>query len=140
MVLLYGVSQTRWSPCMACLTYFPWTQIGQPGSSGLPWLDRNTQTAIFTTEPPILVFSGAIQDAQGDLEKQSIFKPVSKTDKIRKPAPRASKKHKKTTFELPKNGFCENMVFAIPSTRKPCSSLSITLPGCLAYFRVYWDY
>ena len=86
-------------------------------------LDR-TQTAIFTTEPPILLFSGAIQDAQDDLEKHSIFKPVSKTEKVRKPALRASKKHKKTTFELPKNVFCENMVFAIPSTRKPCSKSS----------------
>ena len=51
------------------------------------------QTAIFTTDPPIPLFSGAIQDPQSDLEKHSIFKPVSKAEKLRKLAPRASKKH-----------------------------------------------
>ena len=79
-----------------------------------------TQTQVFTTDPFIPLFSGAIQDPQNDIEKHSIFKPVSKTEKVRKPALRASKKHKKTTFELPKNVFCGNMVFAIPSKRKPC--------------------
>ena len=82
-------------------------------------LDR-IQSIIFTPEPPVLLFSGAIQDAQGDLEKHSIFKPVSKAEKLRKPAPRASKKHQKSSLESPINDFCENMVFAIPSTRKPC--------------------
>mgnify|MGYP003325040732 CR=1 FL=1 len=68
----------------------------------------------------IALFSRAIQDPQGDLEKHSIFKPVSKAEKLRKPAPRASKKHQKSTLESPINDFCENMVFAIPSMRKPC--------------------
>ena len=73
------------------------------------------QTTIFTMEPPVSLFSGAIQDPQDDLEKHSIFSPVSKAEKLRKPAPRASKKHQKSTLELPINNFCENMVFAIPS-------------------------
>ena len=70
------------------------------------------QTQVFTTDPPVALFSGAIQDPQGDLEKHSIFKPVSKEEKLRKPAPRASKKHQKSTLELPINvflrkpGFC----------------------------------
>ena len=37
---------------------------------------------LFTTEPPVSLFSGAIQDPQGDLEKHSIFKPVSKAEKL----------------------------------------------------------
>ena len=55
-------------------------------------LDR-TQTAIFSPDPPVALFSGAIQDPQSDLEKLQIFKPVSKTEKIRKTTPRASEKH-----------------------------------------------
>ena len=51
------------------------------------------QTDLFTTDPPIPLFSGAIQDPQDDLEQLSIFKPVSKAEKLRKPAPGASKKH-----------------------------------------------
>ena len=74
-----------------------------------------TQTNLFTPEPPVPLFSGANQDPQGDLEKHSIFKPVSKTEKVRKTTPRASKKHQKSALESPKNDFCENMVFAIPS-------------------------
>ena len=74
-----------------------------------------TQTEVFTMEPPVALFSGAIQDPQGDLEKHWIFKPVSNPEKLRKPAPRASKKHQNSTLELPINDFCENMVFAIPS-------------------------
>ena len=77
-------------------------------------LDR-IQTAIFTPEPPVTLFSGAIQDPQSDLGKHWIFKPVSKAEKLRKPAPRASKKHQKSTLESPINDFCENMIFAIPS-------------------------
>ena len=77
------------------------------------------QTTIFTTEPPVTLFSGAIQDPQGDLEKHSIFKPVSKAEKLRKAAPRASKRHRKSTLESLVNVFCGNMVFAIPSMRKP---------------------
>ena len=70
---------------------------------------------IFTMDPCIPLFYGANQDPQSDLEKHSIFKPFSKAEKLRKPAPRASKKHKKSTLESPINDFCENMVFAIPS-------------------------
>ena len=77
-------------------------------------LDR-TQTGIFTTDPVVPLFSGAIQGPQGNLKKHRIFKPVSKAEKLRKPAPRASKKHQKSTLELPMNDFCENIVFAIPS-------------------------
>ena len=51
------------------------------------------QTAIFTMDPPVPLFSGAIQDLQSDLDKHSIFKPASKAEKLRKLAPRASKKH-----------------------------------------------
>ena len=61
------------------------------------------------------LFSGAIQDPQADLEKHSIFKPVSKTEKVRKTNPRASKKHQKSALGSAKNDFCENMVLAIPS-------------------------
>ena len=41
-----------------------------------------TQADLFTTEPPVPLFSGAIQDPQVDFEKQSIFKPVSKAAKV----------------------------------------------------------
>ena len=47
------------------------------------------------------LFCGAIQDPQGDLKKHSIFKSVSKAEKIRKPVPRASKTHEKSTSESP---------------------------------------
>ena len=73
------------------------------------------KSAIFTPEPIMPLFSGAIHGPQGNLEKHSIFKPVSNAEKLRKPAPRASKKHQNSTLELPINDFCENMVFAIPS-------------------------
>ena len=82
-------------------------------------LDR-TQTGMFTPDPCISLFYDANRDPQDDLEKQSISKPVSKAEKIRKPAPRASKKHQKSTLESPKTHVCKNMVFAIPSLRKPC--------------------
>ena len=78
------------------------------------------QTTIFTMDPCIPLFYGANQDPQGDLEKHSNFKPVSKAEKIRKSIPKPSKKHKNSTLETPKHSFCENMVFAIPSTQKPC--------------------
>ena len=52
-----------------------------------------TQSNVFTTDPSVSLFSGAIQDPQNDLEKHSIFKPVSKAEKLRKAIPRASKKH-----------------------------------------------
>ena len=74
-----------------------------------------TESNLFSPEPPVLLFSGAIQDPQGVLEKHSIFKPVSKPEKLRKPSPRASKKHEKSTLESPINVFCGNMVFAILS-------------------------
>ena len=51
------------------------------------------KSVLFTMDPPVALFSGAIQDPQSDLEKHSIFKPVSKAEKLRKLAPRASKKH-----------------------------------------------
>ena len=74
-----------------------------------------TQSDVFSPDPPVALFSGAIQGPQRDLEKHRIFKPVSKAEKLRKPAPRASEKHQKSTLESPINDFCENMVFAIPS-------------------------
>ena len=83
-------------------------------------LSHRIQTNLFTMDPVMPLFSGAIQDPQADLEKHLIFKPVSKTEKIRKTIPRASKKHKKSGLEPSENDFCENMVFAIPSLRKPC--------------------
>ena len=57
------------------------------------WLLHRIQTGIFTMEPPVALFSGAIQDPQDDLEKHRIFKTVSKAEKLRKPAPMASQKH-----------------------------------------------
>ena len=78
------------------------------------------QTTIFSPEPPIALFPGANRAPQDDLEKHRLFKPVSMVEKLRKPAPRASKKHQKSTPESPINNVCENMVFAIPSMRKPC--------------------
>ena len=68
------------------------------------------QTAISTTDPPVALFSGPIQDLQGDLKKHSIFKPVSKAEKLRKPGPRASEKHQKSTLESPKR-FLRKRVF-----------------------------
>ena len=73
------------------------------------------KSIIFTPDPVMPLFSGANRDPQDDLEKHRIFKPVSRAEKLRKPAPRASKKHQKSTLESPINDFCENMVFAIPS-------------------------
>ena len=78
------------------------------------------QNIISTTEPPVLLFSGAIQDPTGNLKKHSIFEPASKTAKIRKTTPKALEKHRKSTLGSPKNGFSENIVFAIPSLRKRC--------------------
>ena len=48
------------------------------------------QTGLFTPEPPVALFSGAIEDPQSDLEKHLIFKPVSEAQKVRKTAPKAS--------------------------------------------------
>ena len=79
-----------------------------------------TQTGLFTMEPVMSLFSGAIQDPQDVLQKHRIFKPVSEAEKIRKPASRAPKKHEKSTLESPINKFCKNMVFAIPFMQKPC--------------------
>ena len=76
--------------------------------------------AIFAMDPVMPLFSDAIQDPHADLEKHSIFKPVSKTEEVRKTTPRASKKHQKSTLEAPINDFWENMVFAISSMRNPC--------------------
>ena len=78
------------------------------------------QTDLFTPDPPVTLFSGAIQDPQDDLKKQSIFKPVSEAEKSRKSDPKAPKKHQKSTLESPINVFGGNLVFAIPSMRKPC--------------------
>ena len=84
------------------------------------------QTNLFTMEPPVLLFSGAIQDPQGDLEKHSIVKAASKAENLRKPTPRASKKnsknrpsnHQKTIFA--RTWFLqyllyENLVFRAPT-------------------------
>ena len=68
------------------------------------------QSIIFTPEPPVPLFSNAIQDPQDDLEKHAIFKPASKAEKLRKPAPRVSKKHQKSILESQITDFCQNMV------------------------------
>ena len=78
------------------------------------------QTDLFTTDPPVSLFSSAIQDPQDDLKKHSIFKPVSEAEKSRKSDPKAPQKHQKSTLESPKNVFGGNLFFAIPSMRKPC--------------------
>ena len=85
---------------------------------------HRTQTGLFTTDPVMPLFSGAIQDPQGDLENHAIFKPVSKAEKLRKPAPRASKKHQKSTLESPINVFCENVVLQY----LPCENLVLAAP------------
>ena len=54
------------------------------------------------------------------LEKHSIFKPVSKAAEVRKTVPEAAEKTLKSTLDSFKHDFCENMVSAIPSIRKPC--------------------
>ena len=71
-----------------------------------------TQTHVFTMDPCIPLFYGANQDPQGDLEKHSIFKPVSKAEKNQKKYTQALQEtHKidprntKTQF-LRKHGFC----------------------------------
>ena len=53
------------------------------------------QSVLFTIDPCIPLFYGALPDPQGDLEKHSIFKLVSEEEKVRKTIPKASKKHKK---------------------------------------------
>ena len=65
------------------------------------------KTVIFTLDPVVPLFCGAIQDPQGDLKKHSIFKRVSNAEKVRKPAPKASKKQKKSTFATPKKTFAK---------------------------------
>ena len=67
-------------------------------------------------EPPVSLFSGAIQDPQGDLEKHSIFKPVSKAEKIQQTQKIDLRITKKTLFA--KTWFVqylphENMVFRV---------------------------
>ena len=51
------------------------------------------QSAIFTPDPVMPLFSGANRDPQDDLEKHSISKPVSEAEKFRKSDPKASEKH-----------------------------------------------
>jgi hypothetical protein len=46
-------------------------------------------------DPCIPLFYGANQDPQGELQKHSIFKPVSKAEKIRKSTPQALQKTQK---------------------------------------------
>ena len=73
---------------------------------------HRTQSDVFTTDPPIHVLSGAIQDPHGDLEKHSIFKRVSKAAKIRKSIPQvSSKKHQKSALQLGKKLFLRKHVF-----------------------------
>ena len=70
------------------------------------------QTGIFTTDSCIPLFYGANQDPQGDLEKHSNFKPVSKAEKSQKKNPQALQKTQKIdprntkTQLLRKHGFC----------------------------------
>ena len=76
---------------------------------------HRTQSDLFTMDPCIPLFDGAIQDSQNDLENHSIFKPVSKAGKIRKTTPKASNKHKNPTLESQKTDFCGNIIFATHS-------------------------
>ena len=57
-----------------------------------------TKSKVFTTTPQVLLFSGAIQDPQGDLEKHSIFKPVLKAAEFRKNILKASEQIKNPTL------------------------------------------
>ena len=50
------------------------------------------KSTIFTTDPPVAVFSGANQDPQDDFEKNWISKPVSKEAKVRKTTPQGFRK------------------------------------------------
>ena len=82
------------------------------------------KSVIFTTDPCMPLFY-ANQDLQGDFEKQSIFKLVSKTEKSAKLHPRLPKntqkrpsKHQTTIFA--KTWFsqyfpCENLVLRAPA-------------------------
>ena len=54
------------------------------------------QTQVFTTESPVLSFSGAIQDPQGDIGKHPIFMPVSGGAEIRSKSYKASEKSAET--------------------------------------------
>ena len=71
-------------------------------------LDR-IQSVIFTTDPPILLFSGANQDPRGDLEKHSIFMPASKVEKVRKTGHGASKKHQNRSSDQQKTFFAKTL-------------------------------
>ena len=69
------------------------------------------KSVIFTMDPCIPLFYGANQDPQGDLEKHSIFKPVSKAEKSQKKYPQAFQKTQKldprnTKTQFLRNGFC----------------------------------
>ena len=96
------------------------------------------ESVIFTMDPPVSLFSGAIQDPQNDLEKHSIFKPVSKAEKIRKTIPKASKNtnnrpsnHQKTIFaktsflqDLPYENLVLRAAAVKNSTRKSMQKVS----------------
>ena len=61
-----------------------------------------TQTTIFTTDPPVLLFSGAIQDPQGDLGKHRISNPISKGEQSENLPPRLQNETKhRSTLESP---------------------------------------
>ena len=53
------------------------------------------------------LFPGAIQDPQGDFEKHSIFKPVSKAAKVRQTAPKGFLKTPKLDLRIKKEFFAK---------------------------------
>ena len=78
-------------------------------------LDR-TQTEVFTPQPPVALFSGAIQDPQSDLEKHSIFNPPFQGRKSQKSpsqgvqkTPKSEPRITKKRF-LRKHGFCNTFL------------------------------
>ena len=81
---------------------------------------HRTQSDLFRTNPPVALFLEPFKIPRVTLEKHSTFKPVSKAAKARKTTSKASKKHQKFVPQITKKRFCENMVCALTSLRKPC--------------------
>ncbi len=63
------------------------------------------QSNLFTMDPPVALFSGAIHGPRNDFEKHSIFKPVSKTEKTPKNHPQDPQKTTKNDHQITKKLF-----------------------------------
>ena len=65
------------------------------------------QTGIFTTAPPVLLFSGSNQDPQGDFEKALECQACFQSRKLRKPIPRLQKNTKSRASNYQKTVFAK---------------------------------